>query len=71
MKYLVINLIDYFIRPCYHTSCYSVTCVVKIAKGEMEQQIYKITKGFCLIINIINFDGNEDAKREDSEKMLS
>ena len=31
----------------------------------MEQQsekIHKITKGFCLIINIVNFEGNEDAK---------
>ena len=32
------------------------------------EQIYKITKGFCLIINIINFDGNEELKREGSEE---
>ena len=36
----------------------------------MEQQIYKISKGFCLSINIINFDGNENAKREGSEKKI-
>ena len=44
-----------------------------MAKSEMEQQIeniHKITKGFCLIINIINFEGNEDAKREDSEENI-
>ena len=29
--------------------------------------IYKITKGFCLIINIINFDDEEDMRRNVSE----
>ena len=32
------------------------------------EQIYKITKGFCLIINIINFDGNEELRRNGSEE---
>ena len=35
--------------------------------GKIEN-IYKITKGLCLIINIINFDGNEEFKREGSEE---
>ena len=32
------------------------------------ENIYKITKGFCLIINIINFDGNEKIRRDGSEE---
>ena len=31
------------------------------------EEIYKITNGVCLIINIINFDGKEELKREGSE----
>ena len=37
-------------------------------ENHLNENIYKIQKGFCLIINIINFDGNEDAKRNGSEK---
>ena len=33
-----------------------------------EDEKYKIKKGFCLIINIINFDGREDIKRNGSEE---
>ena len=32
------------------------------------KEIYKVTKGFCLIINIINFDGNEELRRDGSEE---
>ena len=32
------------------------------------KEIYKVTKGFCLIINIINFDGNEEMRRDGSEE---
>ena len=32
------------------------------------EKIYKITKGFCLIINIINFDRNEELRRNGSEQ---
>ena len=32
------------------------------------EKIYKITRGFCMIINIINFDEREDLKRNDSEE---
>ena len=42
-----------------------------MAESKIEQQIegiYQIKKGFCLIINIINFDGNENAKRKDSQQ---
>ena len=42
-----------------------------MAESRIQQQtekIYKITKGFCLIINIINFDGNEKLRRNGSEE---
>ena len=32
------------------------------------KEIYKVTNGFCLIINIINFDGNEELRRNGSEE---
>ena len=28
------------------------------------ENIYKISSGFCLIINIINFEGNQDWRRD-------
>ena len=41
-----------------------------MAESNVEQkieEIYKITNGSCLIINIINFDGNKELKRKGSE----
>ena len=32
--------------------------------------IYKIKNGFCIIINIINFDEREDLKRNGSEESV-
>ena len=34
------------------------------------EKIYQIKKGFCLIINIINFDERKDLKRNGSEKSV-
>ena len=55
----------------YHIFCYSVAGYLKMAESKMEQKIEKICKikkGFCLIINIINFDGNEELRRNGSEE---
>lgn len=34
------------------------------------EKIYKIKNGFCLIINIINFDEREDLRRDGSEESV-
>ena len=41
---------------------------IEVQIGEQTDKIYKITNGFCLIINIINFDGKENLRRDGSEE---
>ena len=40
----------------------------KNEKIKFDNVIYKIIKGFCLIINIIDFDGQEKLRRDGSEE---
>ena len=57
----------------YLHNYYILYCVVNMAESKLEnemneiEEIYKMTNSVCLIINIINFDGKEELKREGSE----
>ena len=35
---------------------------------QLNEDIYRIRNGFCLIINIVNFDGREELRRDGSEE---
>ena len=58
----------------YQSFCYAICCVVKMAESKVENQIknckeiYKITKGFCLIINTIDFNRNKKNEKKWSRR---